>query len=296
MHISGELNIADVLSRLSTIPPKAFDEAEELMVREIIDSAINATALKWDDLEKASREDLEIQHIFQALDSGTSDEVPLEYKMVFSELCKLNNVLLRADRIVVPRKLQEQVFQLAHEGHPGARIMKGHLRANVWWSKMDQHVERYVKTCRGCLLVFLPNPPKPMIRKELPSRAWEQVVIVFLGPLPEGESLLICVDYFSRFLEVVEMGDTSTSATITELMIIFSRYGIPESLKADNGPQFTPDDFLAFCEEYGIRLVHSIPYWPQMNGEVERQNRSILKRLKISQELGEDWRKELSIY
>ncbi|XP_055542554.1 uncharacterized protein K02A2.6-like [Wyeomyia smithii] len=92
------------------------------------------------------------------------------------------------------------------------------------------------------------------------------------------------------------MDDTLTSATTTELMIIFSRYGIPESLKADNGPQFTSEDFLAFCEEYDIRLVHSIPYWPQMNGEVERQNRSILKRLRIAQELDKDWRKELRQY
>lgn len=39
--------------------------------------------------------------------------------------------------------------------------------------------------------------------------------------------------------------------------------------------------------------MNTIPYWPQMNGQVERQNRSILKRLRIAQELGKDWRKEL---
>ncbi|XP_055543133.1 uncharacterized protein LOC129728705 [Wyeomyia smithii] len=93
------------------------------------------------------------------------------------------------------------------------------------------------------------------------------------------------------------MDDTSTSATITELMFIFSRYGIPESLKA--GPQWSAVHIRrlkGFCEEYDIWLVHSIPYWPQMNGEVERRNRSILKRLRIAQELDKDWRKELRQY
>ena len=33
-----------------------------------------------------------------------------------------------------------------------------------------------------------------------------------------------------------------------------------------------------------------------MNGEVERQNRSILKRLRIAQELGQDWKQELRRY
>lgn len=63
-HIPGNLNVADVLSRLSTLPAKPFDEGEELMVREIVDSAITAVALKWEDLEKASKDDPQIQQIF----------------------------------------------------------------------------------------------------------------------------------------------------------------------------------------------------------------------------------------
>ncbi|KAJ8915581.1 hypothetical protein NQ315_012466 [Exocentrus adspersus] len=38
-----------------------------------------------------------------------------------------------------------------------------------------------------------------------------------------------------------------------------------------------------FCAERNIKRYNSIPYWPQQNGEVERQNRDILKRLKIGQ-------------
>ncbi|XP_055622409.1 uncharacterized protein K02A2.6-like [Toxorhynchites rutilus septentrionalis] len=290
------MNIADVFSRLSTIQPRAFDDEEELMVREVANSAVSAIALKWDEIESASKNDPQIQRIIEALDAGMTVDLPLAFRMIFTELCRLGDILLRGDRIVIPQQLQQRVLHLAHEGHPGIRVMKGHLRASVWWPKMDQHVESFVKECRGCTLVTTPNPPEPMIRKQLPTRAWEQIAVDFLGPLPEGENLLVCVDYFSRYLEVIEMNDISTTSTIDELMIIFSRYGIPESLRADNGPQFSSDEFRNFCDEYGIRLVHSIPYWPQMNGEVEQQNRSILKRLRIAQELGKDWRRELRQY
>lgn len=296
VYTAGPSNIADVLSRLSVSEPRAFDDSEELVVREIASTAATAVALKWHDIQKASHEDEVICQIFQALESGISDQLPLPYKMIFGELCRVDEVLLRGDRIVIPQSLQQRVLQLAHEGHPGMRIMKGHLRANVWWSKMDAQVEQYVKTCRSCSLVSAPNPPEPMTRKTLPSRPWEQIAIDFLGPLPEGEYLLVCVDYYSRYIEVVEMNDISTSSTTQELLTVFSRYGIPESLRADNGPQFSSEEFRMFCEEYGICLVSTIPYWPQMNGEVERQNRSILKRLKIAQELGRDWRKELRQY
>ena len=73
-----------------------------------------------------------------------------------------------------------------------------------------------------------------MCRRKLPEKPWEDLAIDLMGPLPRtGEYLLVVVDYFSRYFEVV----------IT-------------------------------------------PYWPQANGEVERQNRSLLKRLQISAPTG----------
>lgn len=296
VHISGQSNIADVLSRLSTFVPTPFDETEELVVNEVVTAAAKTMALKWEEIANMSRNDPEIMEIKEALRSGMIDNLPLAYKVVSSELSMINDVLLRGDKIVVPNNLRERILELAHEGHPGARIMKTHLRGNVWWPKIDLDAERFVKACRGCSLVSAPNAPEPMMRKELPSRVWEQIAVDFLGPLPNGENLLVCVDYYSRYLEVVEMMEISTSATIRELLTIFSRYGIPEVLRADNGPQFSSEEFRNFCQEYGIHLESTIPYWPQMNGEVERQNRSILKRLRIAQELGQDWRLELRKY
>lgn len=39
--------------------------------------------------------------------------------------------------------------------------------------------------------------------------------------------------------------------------------------------------------------ANTAPYWPQANGEVERQNRSILKRLKIAHAEQKNWRSEI---
>lgn len=41
-------------------------------------------------------------------------------------------------------------------------------------------------------------------------------------------------------------------------------------------------------------MNYTTPYWPQANGEIERQNRSILKRLKISHALKRDWKDDLN--
>lgn len=163
---------------------------------------------------------------------------------------------------------------------------------------MDAEVERYVKQCRGCTLVAAPEAPEPMQRSQLPSAPWQTVALDFLGPLPEGQHLLVVVDCYSRFMEVVEMEKTTAKDVMREISIMFSRFGMPTVLKADNAPQLSSEctEFREFCVTNGIRLLNTIPYWPQSNGEVERQNRSILKRLRIAQELGQDWRAELRRY
>lgn len=98
-------------------------------------------------------------------------------------------------------------------------------------------------------------------------------------------------------MEVCEMASITVTETISELSI-FSRFGLPLTLRVDNGPQFNENcsEFRQFCEVNGIKLVNTIPYWPAMNGELESQNRSLLERLQIAQQLGKDWRAEMRQY
>lgn len=84
--------------------------------------------------------------------------------------------------------------------------------------------------------------------------------------------------------------------TIHALKEIFSRLGIPISITGDNGEQFTSHEYKSFCDELSIRIYSTISYWRQQNGEVERQNRDILKRLKINQVQKSDWKDDLFTY
>lgn len=296
VHIRGDQNIADALSRLSHTVAEPFDSAEELMVRHIAAVDAKSVAVSWEDLVRESRDDAEIMNIFECLKQSTTESLPVAYRVISSELCDVGGVLLRGDRVVIPTALRQQVLSIAHDGHPGVRMMKSFLRTAVWWPKLDADTERFVKNCRGCVLVSAPDVPEPMIRSSLPSGPWEDIAIDFLGPLPNGQHLLVIVDCYSRFLEICEMTCIDSTETIGRLRGVFGRFGIPSLIKADNGPQFSSEEFRSFCRDSGIQLVNTIPYWPQMNGQVERQNRSILKRLRIAQELGKDWRKELHDY
>ncbi|CAK1585831.1 unnamed protein product [Parnassius mnemosyne] len=161
--------------------------------------------------------------------------------------------------------------------------MKRRWRSKVWWPRIDKDLEQLVKACKCCTLVGLPNPTAPMKKRELPAAPWIDVTMDLMEPLPSNEYLLVVVDYYSRYKEVNNYKNVTSLQIIKMVKEMFSRLGYPISITADNGKQFVSEEFRSFCKECNIKLFSTVLYWPQMIGEVERQNRDILKRLRINQ-------------
>ena len=92
------------------------------------------------------------------------------------------------------------------------------------------------------------------------------------------------------------MQSTTAEKVIDRLADTFSRHGLPATIKSDNGLQFKSSEFREYCEQQGIIHHKVTAKWAQTNGEVERQNRSLLKRLQIAQAENKPWRAELRKY
>jgi len=90
------------------------------------------------------------------------------------------------------------------------------------------------------------------------------------------------VDYFSRYFEVLVLRSTCSTKIIEALKPIFDRFGVPHTLKTDNGPQLVSEEFETFLAENGIEHRTTPPFWPQANGEVEPQNRTLMKSVHIA--------------
>ena len=99
------------------------------------------------------------------------------------------------------------------------------------------------------------------------------------------------MDYYSRYYEIDIMRSTVASKVISSLVEIFARHGLPESLTSVNGSQFVVKEFTEYMEQQGIRHHRVTAKWPQVNGEVERQNSSLLKRQQIAHAEKKDWKK-----
>ena len=85
-----------------------------------------------------------------------------------------------------------------------------------------------------------------MQRTDPPTGPWQDVAADRMGPMPGGENLLVVVDYYSCFFEVVVMKSTTTPRIIAALMDIFAQFRFPYTLKTDNGAEFVSGEFEGF--------------------------------------------------
>ncbi|MEW8548477.1 MAG: DDE-type integrase/transposase/recombinase, partial [Candidatus Thiodiazotropha sp.] len=300
-YIKGRTNVADPLSRLVNTCPEKKETGSRLqsqtedyirfVAREATPSAITTR-----EVEEASKDDAELSNVRSCLIQEKWDKSCANYIPVKDELCKIGYILLRGSRLVIPEKLRLKCIKLAHQGHLGVVGTKQQLRSKVWWPGMDREVERYVRSCHGCQIVSDMPKPEPIKSTELPAGPWQNLSVDLLGPLDSGHYVFLCVDYYSRYYELEIMKNTSSERIVEALENMFSRHGYPISITSDNGPQFRSAVYANYLKECGISQRRVTPLHPAANGEVERQNRSLLKRIRIAQAESKDWKKELRTY
>ncbi|GFS11318.1 Pol polyprotein [Elysia marginata] len=129
-------------------------------------------------------------------------------------------------------------------------------------------------TCEKTKIV----PKEPLNPTPTPSYPWQRLGADLFEW--KGRTYLLLVDYFSRWIEIALFNKTTTSSVIEHMKSIFAKFGIPETLISDNGPQFASKEFAQFTECYGILHKTSSPLHPESNGEAERAVRTIKNLLR----------------
>ena len=193
------------------------------------------------------------------------------YERVFGELTAVQGVLLRGERMVIPKELQADVLALAHEGHPGMVPMLRQLRQDVWWPVMTKMINEYVATCSvGCGASVARNATPPMTIRETPEKPWEQLACDFKGPIGGKYYFHVTIDLFTRWPEVDVITSTSMKKLYPALLRTFGQHGYPASITHDNGPPYDSKAWRAFSRECGFQDKPCSPEHPEGNGVAER--------------------------
>ena len=99
------------------------------------------------------------------------------------------------------------------------------------------------------------------------------------------QEFLLVVDYYSRYWEIMKLFEINSSTVIKKLKNMFSRVGIPDILRSDNGPQFSSQEFKKLAQSWSFQHITSSPYHPKSNGLAKRYVQTIknlLERCRLS--------------
>ena len=66
------------------------------------------------------------------------------------------------------------------------------------------------------------------------------------------------------------MRSTTSAACLAKMKDVFARFGLPDEIVSDNGPQSVSSEFKSFTKEPAITHTTSSPFLPNSNGEAER--------------------------
>ena len=105
--------------------------------------------------------------------------------------------------------------------------------------------------------------------------------------------LLVIQDYITKWAEAIPIPNQTAARITTELIKVFSRYGIPDIVHSDQGRNFESTILLETLHAFGVTKSHTTAYHPSGDGLVERFNRSLLQMLRAYVQQHNDWEKYL---
>ena len=124
----------------------------------------------------------------------------------------------------------------------------------------------------------------------------ERLNIDTIGPLPVDEKgntyIIVIVDVFSRFVELYPTRDATAKAAAEAIVQHIGRYGIPEQVLTDNGPQYIASLISEILDRVSTDHLTILPYSHEENSIVERTNKEVghhLRTIIFDKQIKNDW-------
>ena len=100
---------------------------------------------------------------------------------------------------------------------------------------------------------------------------------------------IVVGDYFSKYLIVRKIPNSSIHLVLKELGMIFTEFGRSFVLKSNNGPCYTSREFHDFPKFYRIHHITNSPHYPQSNRFTEALVGILKKLMEKSVKDGKPW-------
>ena len=178
-----------------------------------------------------------------------------------------DGIVFFENRIFVPKNLRDNILVDLHKPHLGYEKTKNRAKQLLYWPSMNQDIENLVDRCKLCQKYRASNIKEPLVNHEIPNLPYEKLGMDIMEVAKEN--YLVIGDYFSKYLDIIPLKTKTASAIYKKLEIIFSTYGIPKEIIADNVP-FGSFEFIQWANKLDIKVTTTSPRYPKANGFAEK--------------------------
>jgi hypothetical protein len=289
---------ADMLSRRWDYAPKEGSEAPKM-------SFFKPGQLVLDRATVASSKVVHISDTFteRLLKAAEADEdwqttkkAVLEQSPNVAQQFEVHGELLMYEnRWVIPNNMELKLAILQEEhdskvaGHFGQYKTYERITQNFFWSKMEDEIRDYVRSCDICQRDKASRHKKYGLLRSLdiPYRPWDCISMDFIVALPESEGfdkIWVVVDRLSKMAHFIPL-KSGHAAPTTELAKAFAKeiwrlHGLPSEILSDRDSQFTSGFWNELMLHLGIKLKLSTSFRPQTDGQTEIVNQVIEQYLR----------------
>ena len=164
------------------------------------------------------------------------------------------NVLFYKNRNYIPKNiaLRRNIIRSFHDhvtaGHPGELGTYNAVRQHYWWPGLRTFMKNYVHGCAVCQQFKIDrSPSRPAYlptagaSSTRPFAHCSMDLITDLPPAAGFDSILVMVDQgLSKGVILLPCNKTITSQDTAKLLLenLYKRFGLPDKIISDRGPQF----------------------------------------------------------
>ena len=197
-----------------------------------------------------------------------------------------NRLVMKGARLVIPSTLRSKVLEQIHEGHLGIEKCMLKARDSVFWPGISNDIREAVEKCGICQASSKSSKLIGNV-SDVPPHTWHMLGtdLFYWNKI----DYLVIRDYFSKYLIMRRLPNSSTHVVIKELGLVFTELGRPFVLWSDNGPCYSSREFHNFLNFYQVDHITSSPHYPQSNGFAEALVGIAKKLMDKSLEEGKPW-------
>ena len=288
-HIPGRINvIADSLSRVTPLEFQDSNAEKDILAVNFLQYS-SIEERERDEMLQETSKDKELQSLKHYISTGwpaKRSQIPVSlhpYWNFRDELTVESGILMKNSKVLIPETLKQKYLKQIHQGHQGIEACRSRAREFVFWVNINSDLKEMVEKCDICQSQQNSTTSVQKYVSEVPPHPWHTLgsdLFYF-----QRIDFLVIVDYFSKYLIVRKIPNSTSSAVIKELGLIFSEFGSPLVFRSDNGPCYSSQEFKFFMQNWLVKHRTSSPHYLQSNGLAESMVKVLNDRISKQREL-----------